>query len=250
MAETGQKFKEEKQWRDDGKKCPIELQIELLKLAFDLEKWDIFSDLLENIKLRIKYRRIEVPFIADIDVLVTSIPHSNVPNKYSKIEIDLNSNAYKAKLAEMQRKGMIVDVLKTEHLNEEIDHCYVFLIYRTTHNPAKAITSVKVVFSEDEKFDSEKLKANQRAIAIPVETANEKNADLTPYLVIEKTSSGLKDEEEKLQALCAIKPFVLPAPYLLSTENFDKIPEELTAFPTDKINSYNYKRDYVFLATQ
>jgi len=37
-----------------------------------------------------KYRRLEVSYVTDINLLVSRFPNSNVPNGYEKIPIDIN----------------------------------------------------------------------------------------------------------------------------------------------------------------
>jgi hypothetical protein len=37
-----------------------------------------------------KYRRLEVPYVTDVNLLVSRFPNSNIPNGYSKVPIDIN----------------------------------------------------------------------------------------------------------------------------------------------------------------
>jgi hypothetical protein len=40
--------------------------------------------------IRFKYRRLEVPYITDINLIVSKFPNYNIPNGYIKIPIDVN----------------------------------------------------------------------------------------------------------------------------------------------------------------
>lgn len=51
---------------------------------------NIFDDLSQMAFLRCKYRRIEVPYITDIKIVVSSHPNPNIPNGYEKIDQDIN----------------------------------------------------------------------------------------------------------------------------------------------------------------
>jgi hypothetical protein len=46
----------------------------------------IFEELSQSAHMRCKYRRIEVPYITDIKVVVSSHPNPNIPNGYEKID--------------------------------------------------------------------------------------------------------------------------------------------------------------------
>ena len=50
---------------------------------------------------------------------------------------------------------------------ENLEHNFVYLLIRRSHNPNKAITNIRVVMSNDYKIKKD-IKQNERAIALPV----------------------------------------------------------------------------------
>ena len=51
-----------------------------------------------------KYRRLEVPYVTDINLLVSRFPNSNIPNGYEKIPIDINIADLRLQLNEIRNK--------------------------------------------------------------------------------------------------------------------------------------------------
>ena len=49
-----------------------------------------FDELLDTALVRLKFRRYEVPFIATVDVQMSSTKISNIPNGFEKLPQDLN----------------------------------------------------------------------------------------------------------------------------------------------------------------
>lgn len=68
----------------------MESHIELCFHAYDVGNMNIFEELSNSAHLRCKYRRIEVPYISDIKIVVSSHPNPNIPNGYEKIDHDIN----------------------------------------------------------------------------------------------------------------------------------------------------------------
>lgn len=50
----------------------------------------IFDEVANSAHIRCKFRRLEVPYIVDIDFKVSATPNPNIPNGYEKIAVDLN----------------------------------------------------------------------------------------------------------------------------------------------------------------
>ena len=83
---------------------PLEIHFELLKHAFDLQKTAIFNDLLAQASKRCDYRRLEVPYISDIDFEISNDMDVNVRNGYEKIPIDLNEAYLKQEISKLRNK--------------------------------------------------------------------------------------------------------------------------------------------------
>jgi hypothetical protein len=69
---------------------PLEYHIELCMHAYDVGNIALFEELSNSAYLRTKYRRIEMPYITDILIEVSSTPNVNTPNGYEKIDMDIN----------------------------------------------------------------------------------------------------------------------------------------------------------------
>jgi hypothetical protein len=83
---------------------PLELHFELLKHAFDVQKNAIFTDLLAHAFKRCDFRRIEVPYISDLDFEISRDMEVNVKNGYEKIPIDLNEAYLKQEITKLRNK--------------------------------------------------------------------------------------------------------------------------------------------------
>ena len=290
-----------KLWKKSSKCVPIEIHMELLKACYDIRLWKEFTELLESLIIRLKYRRIEIPYLSEIDVQVSSIQYSNVPNKFDKIAIDLNINDYKRKIKELREKGINVGVKSEDNKSKqigkdkdkpkqtndnkkkiedtpsenpyetinELDHQFVYLMLKKSHNPNKAIIGLKIVMSNDRKIKS-LLDENERAICLPIRTfednlyekdqteyanikdkINAENNKLLPYLIYKKTNRGLTDEEEKLTSLTDLFPLISNSPFADPPFNFKKNPIELSIVNQSKnssrvqATSYNFSHNYI-----
>ena len=146
---------------------------------------------------------------------------------------------------------------------ENLEHNFVYLLIRKSHNPNKAITNIRVVMSNDYKIKKD-IKQNERAIALPVKifkdnlyekdqkiTLGEQNNKFFPYIIITKgTSPDLSDDNEKLNAIVDVYPLISNCPYATPRMNYIKIEPEITiqgknADP-NYIN-YNFSHFYVNL---
>lgn len=105
---------EEERARRVSEYFPLELHYELLKHAFDINKQQLFGELLQSALKRCDYRRIEVPYISDISFLVSNDMDVNVPNGYEKLPVDLNEAYLKQEIARIrnlrqQEAGSLAD---------------------------------------------------------------------------------------------------------------------------------------------
>jgi hypothetical protein len=71
--------------------------------AYDVGNVPLFEELSNSAFLRTKYRRIEMPYITDILIEVSSTPNVNTPNGYEKIDMDINE----AQLKILMKKNRI-----------------------------------------------------------------------------------------------------------------------------------------------
>ena len=75
----------------------------------------IFEELTAMAHLRCKYRRIEVPYITDVKIVVSSHPNPNIPNGYEKIDQDINE----AQLKILLKKHRIFKEDKAQNVQAE-----------------------------------------------------------------------------------------------------------------------------------
>ena len=83
---------------------PLHLHFELIKHAFDTTQVAIFADLLSHAFKRCDFRRLEVPYISDIDFEVSSDIKVNVREGYELIGIDLNEAELKQEIMKLRNK--------------------------------------------------------------------------------------------------------------------------------------------------
>ena len=146
---------------------------------------------------------------------------------------------------------------------ENLEHNFVYLLIRRSHNPNKAITNIRVVMSNDYKIKKD-IKQNERAIALPVKifkdnlyekdekiTLGEQTTKFFPYIIITKgTSPDLSDDNEKLNAIVDVYPLISNCPYATPRMNYIKVEPEITIqgknMDPNYIN-YNFSHFYVNL---
>ena len=80
----------EKDWKFSAHAVPIEIHCQLVKLTYECQMWPDFEALLDPALVRLKFRRYEVPYLATVDVLMSSNKHANIPNGFEKLPKDLN----------------------------------------------------------------------------------------------------------------------------------------------------------------
>ena len=107
-TQENKKFEEEMVpedvWTKASSAIPIEFHVELIQQAYDTDQREIFDYLVKTAFLRFKYRRLEVPYITDINLLVSRFPNSNIPNGYIKIPTDINQADLKIQVNEIRNK--------------------------------------------------------------------------------------------------------------------------------------------------
>ena len=62
----------EKDWKFASYNVPIEIHVELIKICFECKLMNEFQALLDPALVRLKFRRYEVPYLATVDVLMSS----------------------------------------------------------------------------------------------------------------------------------------------------------------------------------
>lgn len=97
----------EREWKFASASVPIEVHIELIKLCYEAKLWDQFDELLDPALVRLKFRRYEVPYLATIDVQMSSTKVSNIPNGFEKLQQDLNSSNLKIELKKLRASAKL-----------------------------------------------------------------------------------------------------------------------------------------------
>lgn len=64
-----------------------------------------FEDISNCAYIRCKYRRIEVPYIQDVNILISTNPYPNIPNGYDKIQVDINEASLRGELKKLRNKS-------------------------------------------------------------------------------------------------------------------------------------------------
>mmetsp|Transcript_9422 Transcript_9422/g.8933 ORF Transcript_9422/g.8933 Transcript_9422/m.8933 type:complete len:97 (-) Transcript_9422:4032-4322(-) len=92
----------EKDWKFSSYNVPIEVHVEMIKLCFECRLWQEFDILLDSALVRLKFRRYEVPYLATVDVLMSSSKMANIPNGFEKITKDLNAANLRVELKKLR----------------------------------------------------------------------------------------------------------------------------------------------------
>ena len=93
----------ERDWRFAALNVPIEVHVELLKIAFECRMWPEFDALLDPALIRLKFRRYETPYLDTVDVLMSANRTANIPNGFEKIPKDLNAANLKIELKKLRQ---------------------------------------------------------------------------------------------------------------------------------------------------
>ena len=79
--------------------------MELANHAFDCGNTKIFEEVSESALKRCKNRRLECPYIVEVDILISTTPHPNIPNGFDKIPIDLNEASLRLELKKLRNRA-------------------------------------------------------------------------------------------------------------------------------------------------
>lgn len=80
----------EKVWRRAAKYFPFEYHVELMHNALEVGNSKVFESLRDSAMIRSKYRRIEVPYINDIDIKYSEDMYPNRNNGFECDFVDIN----------------------------------------------------------------------------------------------------------------------------------------------------------------
>jgi len=169
---------------------------------------------------RCRYRRLETPYLSDIDLIVSSHPDINVPNGFEKVPVDLNEASLKQALLRLRNqssgeskgepKGKGVGQkhpLCTDQELSQVKHQYVFLLLKRSPNPENAICDFRVVLSERKGQELLALtNSGWRAIESPVTPQSESQKSV--FICFRHSKDALRDEREKMTLLIDVKPLV------------------------------------------
>lgn len=254
-------------WRKASKNVSLETHLELLKFAYDCRLWDIFYNLTEFAEVRIANRRIEYPYVNDIDILYSSMPDSKIPKGFEKIDVDLN---YAHMRSEMTRLGIKDPEKKPEEKKEEkkapdpkakgkqgnapqakvdipidlppvtIEHSYVYLVQKKGESEEGAVNSFEVRMADGKNGPI--ISPGQKAVAIPIEQFS-KDSVKVPYIILSKQTPD--DDEGRLNLIVDVQVMLSKHPDIKPPEGYTKILLDLRNTP---LESERYPNNtYVFL---
>lgn len=253
--EEDAKMIKEAVWRPASDNVPLEFHLELAKYCYDCKVWDNFYNLSQWADIRIKHRRLEVPFISDVDIIYSSIPDSKIPRGFEKIDVDLNIANFRSEISKLAplssassreeekkpqpakgKKPPPKEVKKDEAQEPEydlssIDHCFIYLVVKRTSEESEAIKSVELIMGDAARGPF--LKENQKAIALPVRQhsgANE-NPDHVPYLII--TMPHPEEELMPVDFIVDLQPLIGKHELTLPLFGFTKLPFDLRRTPKE-----------------
>lgn len=109
----------EKDWKFASYNVPIEVHVEILKMCFECKLWAEFDLLLDPALIRLKFRRYEVPYLATVDVLMSSNRTANIPNGFEKIIKDLNAANLKIELKKLRQQAKLAGASAPEKKEEK-----------------------------------------------------------------------------------------------------------------------------------
>ena len=257
----------EKEWKKCSNNVSLELHIDLIKQAYDVNNTKIYSELLQTALIRCKFRRIEVPYIVDLDIIVSSIPNPNIPNGYEKILIDINEAHLRTELAKIrlsmakevakqQEEKRLEDLAATQQKKKpgekapdladtsakitisdpdplNVTHNYIYFILKRSYLPDKAIYGIDVVMANEDKGPTLKMNEGWRAIAIPINqyTGVRETTKQIPFLLVKHSHESLKDEEEKKTLLMDFMPILCKSYLSRPNFGFDKINIDMRQVP-------------------
>jgi hypothetical protein len=264
--EEDAKMIKEAVWRPASESVPLELHLELAKHCYDCKVWDNFYNLSQWAEIRIKHRRLETPFISDVDVIYSSIPDSKIPRGFEKIDVDLNIANFKIELAKLApivpsareeekkpqagakgavKKPPAKEVRKESEEPEydlsSIDHSFVYLVVRRTSEEREAIKSIDLVMGDVVRGPH--LKENQKAVALPIKLHSGERSNQVPYLVLSMPHP--EEELMPLDFLVDLQPLIGKHELTSAAPGYHKLPFDLRQTPKDLGRIAN--NTYVFL---
>jgi hypothetical protein len=68
----------EKDWKKASAKIPLEYHVELIYYAFECNNSTVLNLLLKTAIIRCKFRRIECPYVVDVDVVADFTAYPNI----------------------------------------------------------------------------------------------------------------------------------------------------------------------------
>ena len=92
----------EADWKQASQNVPIEVHVELLKLCYEAKLWAEFDSLLDPALVRLKFRRYEVPYLATVDIQMSTQKVSNIPNGFERLPRDLNAANLRIELKKLR----------------------------------------------------------------------------------------------------------------------------------------------------
>lgn len=109
----------EKDWKFASYNVPIEVHVELLKIAFECKIWPEFEILLDPALVRLKFRRYETPYLATVDVLMSASKLANIPNGFEKIPKDMNAANLRIELKRLRAQAKLASGSTGQKQEEE-----------------------------------------------------------------------------------------------------------------------------------
>ena len=92
----------EADWKQASQNVPIEVHVELLKLCYEAKLWAEFDAMLDPALVRLKFRRYEVPYLATVDIQMSTQKVSNIPNGFERLPRDLNAANLRIELKKLR----------------------------------------------------------------------------------------------------------------------------------------------------
>jgi len=88
--EEDDKMIDDATFRMHSDNIPLEYHLDLLKEAYDVENYTIFNELVKMAETRVALRRLEFPYVTDIDFGYKISKNQNVDNGFEQLPIDIN----------------------------------------------------------------------------------------------------------------------------------------------------------------
>lgn len=142
---------------------PLQYHVNLIKESFECREHRVFQQMLQLAKRRFNCYSIEVPYIGDIEFIQSKTPEFITPPGFEVVPFDINEPYLIQELRRLQSFTMPSTKQEkpvkfwesrtgVKFSNEDlkaIDHTFVYLAYKKTHNHANAIVDVGVVIADE-----------------------------------------------------------------------------------------------------